>query len=67
MSGQHPCPAPNCPQLVQDSMLACRRHWFELPSALREGIWRAHRAGDRAKYRELVRQAEAVWRGEEEE
>lgn len=60
----HPCPAPNCPQLVQDSMLACRRHWFELPAELRARIWEHYRSGDRVQHMAAVREAHRFWRGE---
>jgi hypothetical protein len=43
---------------------ACTRHWFRLPEELRSRIWKAYRAGDWAKHRELRKEAAAIWRKE---
>ncbi len=61
----HPCPAPYCDQLVQDKMLACRRHWLELPEDLRTKTWAAFHAGDRELLAALKRQAWDFWRRED--
>jgi hypothetical protein len=39
----HLCPAPGCGEIVPRTMLACRKHWFSLPKAMRNDIWRAWR------------------------
>jgi hypothetical protein len=38
----HTCPAPGCPLEVSDDLLACRKHWYELPKPLRDALWRAY-------------------------
>jgi len=40
---EHPCPHPVCGQVVPFSILACRRHWRELPKPLQNEVWRAWR------------------------
>jgi hypothetical protein len=30
---------------VPPEMFMCRRHWFSLPKAMRDAIWRTYRAG----------------------
>jgi hypothetical protein len=34
----HKCPARPCPLPVPDRLLACPKHWFQLPSAVRQEI-----------------------------
>jgi hypothetical protein len=41
----HTCHWPGCDRQVPPAMLMCRAHWFRLPKALRDGIWRAYRPG----------------------
>ena len=43
-------------------MLACRRHWYDLPGQLRVAILTSYRGGDRKGYVANVRAAELVWR-----
>lgn len=41
----HACHAPHCTVPVPPHMLACRAHWFALPKAIRDAVWREYRAG----------------------
>lgn len=61
MSG-HDCPAPGC--LVTKlpyAMLACPKHWYELPEDLRTRIWRTWRRTDTVAHRAAVAEAVEVW------
>jgi len=37
----HRCPGPDCTQDVPYDMLACSRHWYQVPKAIRAAVWRA--------------------------
>jgi hypothetical protein len=42
MSGSgHKCPGPDCDAEVPYEMLACSRHWYQVPRAIRAAVWRA--------------------------
>jgi hypothetical protein len=41
----HVCHWPGCTKQVPPAMWGCSQHWFKLPKALRERIWRAYRPG----------------------
>jgi hypothetical protein len=34
-SGMHDCPGPGCEAQVPYDMLACRRHWYQVPRNIR--------------------------------
>ena len=40
----HTCPGPECAAEVPAHMLACPRHWYQVPRPIRIAIWRAWRA-----------------------
>lgn len=40
----HRCPGPGCDRQVSATMLACRRHWFQVSEPVRTEVWRAWRA-----------------------
>lgn len=42
---RHTCHWPGCPRKVPPKMWGCREHWFALPKALRDEIWRTYRPG----------------------
>lgn len=42
---QHVCHWPGCEQQVPPAMWGCKAHWFALPLALRNKIWKAYRPG----------------------
>jgi len=44
----HKCPGPGCELRVPLEQLACRIHWFQVPKALRDEVWSAWRALQRA-------------------
>lgn len=50
MSSRHECPAIGCTRQVDRSQLACRPHWYKLPSGLRRRIGQAWRQGDMAAH-----------------
>jgi hypothetical protein len=35
----HPCERPGCGATVDDGMLLCRAHWFQVPRPLRAAVW----------------------------
>ena len=41
----HRCHAKGCTREVPPSMLMCRKHWFMVPKALRDEVWRTYRRG----------------------
>ena len=41
----HRCHWPGCAQQVPPAMWGCRAHWFRIPLALRNQIWRTYRPG----------------------
>jgi hypothetical protein len=41
----HRCPGPGCDAQVPYEMLACRRHWYQVPRALRNAVYTAWRNG----------------------
>lgn len=41
----HTCHWPGCTQQVPPAMWGCKRHWFQLPLAIRNKIWAAYRPG----------------------
>lgn len=57
--GKHDCPAPDCPQRLPRSTLACRRHWFALPAELRTVINATWRSSDAGAYLEARDEAVA--------
>lgn len=36
----HKCPGPGCHQEIPYEMLACPRHWYQVPKPLRTAVWR---------------------------
>lgn len=53
----HRCHHPTCPIAVPPAMLACKPHWFQLPLAIRNEIWRTYRKGqevDKSPTREYM-------------
>lgn len=42
---RHECHWPGCGQQVPPAMWGCRPHWYALPKALRDRIWRTYRPG----------------------
>lgn len=42
---RHACHWPGCPAQVPPAMWGCRPHWYRLPKAIRDAIWRAFRPG----------------------
>lgn len=42
---EHTCHAQGCETEVPPAMFMCRRHWFMVPKAMRDEIWRTYRRG----------------------
>ncbi|MDR6887834.1 MULTISPECIES: zinc-finger-containing protein [Variovorax] len=42
---RHTCHWPGCSRAVPPAMWGCSPHWFTLPKALRDDIWRTYRPG----------------------
>ncbi len=43
-NGTHRCPGPECSRRVPSNMLACSRHWFQVPREVRDEVWAAWRS-----------------------
>jgi len=41
----HRCPGPGCDAQVPHEMLACPRHWYQVPQATRNAVYRAWEGG----------------------
>lgn len=41
----HHCHWPGCTEQVPPARWGCRAHWYTLPRALRDRIWRTYRPG----------------------
>lgn len=41
----HGCPGDGCTRRVGSGMLACRTHWYMVPTPLRRAVWDAWRNG----------------------
>lgn len=63
-SGHH-CHWPGCDKPVPPAMWGCKAHWFKLPQALRNKVWRAYRPGQEisktpsAEYVAVAREVQA--------
>jgi hypothetical protein len=60
---KHECHWPGCTMQVPPAMWGCRPHWFALPKALRDKVWRSYRPGqevDGRPSREYVEAAREV-------
>jgi hypothetical protein len=60
----HECPAPGCEKRVPQHMLACRRHYHELPKVLRGKLYQAWDGGlgyGSEEHREAIRECRAFW------
>ncbi|MFZ3008552.1 MAG: hypothetical protein WA047_20505 [Phenylobacterium sp.] len=61
----HTCHWTGCAEQVPPAMWGCKRHWFRLPKAIRDKIWKAYRPGQERDqrpsrvYLEAAREAEA--------
>lgn len=44
----HGCHWTGCDKKVPPAMWGCTKHWYMLPAALRNRIWRAYRSGQEA-------------------
>lgn len=58
---RHVCLHPACDTEIGLELLACRRHWYELPIKLRNDIWRHYRSGNTTAHRAAVVEAVRVW------
>lgn len=45
VTGSHTCHWPGCTAQVAPAMWGCKAHWFKLPRALRNMIWKAFQPG----------------------
>ena len=45
MPPRHTCHWPGCAREVPPKLWGCREHWYQLPKALRDAIWREYRPG----------------------
>lgn len=42
---EHHCHASRCRSIVPPAMFMCKKHWFMLPQAMRDAVWREYRPG----------------------
>ena len=59
----HHCHWPGCSEQVPPAKWGCRRHWYMLPAAIRDAIWRTYRIGQersQSPSREYVAAAHAA-------
>ena len=59
----HKCHWPGCDKDCTPAQWGCRQHWFKLPMALRNKVWRAYRPGqedDKLPSREYLTVAHEV-------
>jgi len=66
---KHLCHHPTfCEKPVPPQLLACKRHWFMLPEAIRKLIWRTYRPSQEVdkrpsrEYLDAFKQAEDYWK-----
>ncbi|MDZ4374002.1 MAG: hypothetical protein U1C74_21615 [Phenylobacterium sp.] len=61
----HHCHWPGCAAHVPPAMWGCRKHWYALPKALRDRVWRTYRPGQErdmrpsAEYLQVAREVQA--------
>lgn len=63
VTGDHTCHWPGCTKQVAPAMWGCKIHWFRLPKAIRDRIWKAFRPGqeiEKAPSAEYLEAAEAA-------
>jgi hypothetical protein len=65
---EHTCHWPGCDRQVPPALWGCKAHWYALPKALRDKIWRTYRVGQErtltpsADYVAAAREVEAwIW------
>ncbi len=51
----HQCPGPECEAEVSYEMLACSRHWYQVPRPIRTAVWRTWANGAGAGTMEHLR------------
>lgn len=56
----HVCPGPNCERSVSLSLLACRRHWSQVPKPLQRRVYAAWAGGEGAGTDEHAEACEAA-------
>ena len=54
---KHICHAKGCQVPVPPKLFMCRRHWYQLPLAMRNAIWKVYVPGQ-----EITKQASADYR-----
>ena len=63
--GGHSCHWPGCSRNVPPAMWGCKTHWYKLPVALRNKVWRTYQPGQEigkrpsAEYVEVAREVQA--------
>jgi hypothetical protein len=64
----HTCHHPECKKIVPPKLLACRKHWFQLPKVLRDEVWQVYVPGQEitktpsAEYMEVIARVQKYWR-----
>lgn len=62
---KHTCHWTGCTQAVPPAMWGCKAHWFRLPKAIRDEIWRTYRPGQEITKTPSVAYVEAAKRARE--
>jgi hypothetical protein len=61
LSDQHKCPIDNCAEYLPSHILMCRRHWYQVPPHLRQGVYQTWCNGKPANLQDyLTARTEAV-------
>lgn len=61
----HTCHWPGCGKQVPPAMWGCSPHWFKLPKAIRDDIWRAYRPGQEKDMKPSETYVQAARRAQE--
>lgn len=52
------CPAPSCSAAAEWPLPLCQRHWYRVPTPLRDAVWKASaRGAESAEYSEAAQAA----------
>lgn len=57
------CAHPHCDVEIADYQLACRPHWYELPTPLRNRIWKYYANDNHVAHSKAITDALTTWAG----
>jgi hypothetical protein len=56
----HTCHAIECKVSVPPAMLMCKKHWFSVPSQMRNAVWKHYRGGQEGDWKPSKEYCEAA-------